>query len=76
MVAQADHLIHEADPLSRPLVIVFGSEKTGCSQALMDAATFRVQIPTNSKVKSLNVSTAAAIMLYSRTWFNNPQMRK
>ena len=76
MVAQAGHLIHEAAPLSQPLMIVFGSEKNGCSQALLNAATFRVQIPTNSKVESLNVSTAAAIMLYNRTWFNNPQMRR
>jgi TrmH family RNA methyltransferase len=69
MAAQADQLVHEVARLSRPLVIVFGSEKDGCSQTLMNAATLQVQIPTDSKVESLNVSTAAGIMLYNRTWF-------
>jgi len=76
MAAQADHLVHEAASVPRRLVIVFGSEKDGCSQVLMDAATRQVQIPTHSKVESLNVSTAAGIMLFSRVWFNQPQARK
>jgi TrmH family RNA methyltransferase len=76
MTAQADHLVPEAAALPRPLAIVFGSEKDGCSQRLMDAATLQVQIPMNSRVESLNVSTAAGIMLYNRTWFNIPQARK
>jgi 23S rRNA (adenosine1067-2'-O)-methyltransferase len=76
METQAEHPVHEAVRLSRPLVIVFGSEKDGCSQTLMDAATLRVQIPTDSKVESLNVSTAAGIMLYNRSWFNIAQPRK
>jgi tRNA G18 (ribose-2'-O)-methylase SpoU len=76
MAAQAEHLVHEAARLSRPVVIVFGSERGGCSETLTKAATLRVQILTDSRVESLNVSTAAAIMLYNRTWFNNPQTRK
>ncbi|HSL45445.1 MAG TPA: RNA methyltransferase [Anaerolineales bacterium] len=73
MSAQADHLLHEAAALSRRLVIVFGSEKDGCSQTLRDAAMLQVQIPIHSKVESLNVSTAAGIMLFNRLWFNHPQ---
>jgi TrmH family RNA methyltransferase len=76
MAAQANDPVHEVASLSRRVVIVFGSEKDGCSQALMQAATRQVQIPTHSKVESLNVSTAAGIMLYNRFWFNNSQARK
>jgi TrmH family RNA methyltransferase len=72
MAAQADNLIHEATSLPRRLVISFGSERDGCSQVLMNAATRQVQIPTHSRVESLNVSTAAGIMLYNRAWFNQP----
>ena len=76
MTMRADHLVHEVASFRRPLVILFGSEKDGCSQTLLDAATLQVQIPTDSKVESLNVSTAAGIMLYSRAWFNIPQARR
>jgi tRNA G18 (ribose-2'-O)-methylase SpoU len=76
MAAQADHLVDEVTILSQPLVIIFGSEKEGCSEALRTAATLQVQIPIEPKVESLNVSTAAGIMLYNRTWFKNPQARK
>ena len=76
MATQADRTVHEVASLFRPLVIVFGSEKHGCSQALREAATLQAQIPTDSRVESLNVSTAAGIMLYNRTWFNIPQARK
>jgi tRNA G18 (ribose-2'-O)-methylase SpoU len=76
MATQADNPVHEAVSLSRRLVIVFGSEKDGCSQTLKDTATLQVQIPTDPKVESLNVSTAAGIMLYNRLWFNSPQARK
>jgi tRNA G18 (ribose-2'-O)-methylase SpoU len=48
------------------LVIVFGSEKAGCSRELAEAATWRVRIPMSSTVESLNVSAAAAITLFSR----------
>jgi TrmH family RNA methyltransferase len=67
----ADTLIHEISASER-LAIVFGSEKEGCSQALIDAAALRVKIPTNPKVESLNVSAAAGITLYQRLRFNQP----
>lgn len=76
MAAQADRRLHEVVPLSKRLVIVFGSEKDGCSETMMSAATLQVQIPTDFKVESLNVSTAAGIMLYNRLWFNHPRARK
>lgn len=70
--AQADTLVHEISSMPQRLFIVFGSEKEGCSQALTDAATLQVRIPTNPKVESLNVSAAAGIMLYNRIRFNQP----
>ncbi len=76
MDARADHFVQGAARYPRPLVLAFGSEKDGCSQTLLDAASLQVRISTDSKVESLNVSTAAAIMLYNRTWFNIPQARK
>jgi 23S rRNA (adenosine1067-2'-O)-methyltransferase len=76
MTANAGRTVRDIVSQPKRLAIVLGSEKDGCSQMLMDAATLRVQIPTDSRVESLNVSTAAGIMLYNRTWFNNPQTRK
>jgi TrmH family RNA methyltransferase len=76
MDTQADYLVQEAVTLSNRFAIVFGSEKDGCSQVLQDAAMLQVQIPMSSRVESLNVSTPAAIMLYNRSWFNTPQVRK
>jgi 23S rRNA (adenosine1067-2'-O)-methyltransferase len=76
MAAQAEKLMKEVSSLSKRLAIVFGNEKNGSSEMITDAATLRVQIPTVSKVESLNVSTAAGIMLYNRLWFNQPQVRK
>ena len=76
MESQARLTVEDAATLPRRLVIALGSEKNGCSQALKDAATIQVQIPIHSRVESLNVSTAAGIMLYKRLWFNHPQAGK
>ena len=76
MAARAEELLDKVASSSRRFVIVFGREKVGCSQALMEAAALRVRIPTNPRVESLNVSIAAGIMLYNRLWFNLPRARK
>jgi len=68
--AHAEKLVHEISSIPQRLMIVFGSEKEGCSQAITDAATLQVRIPINPRVESLNVSAAAGITLYSRTGFN------
>ena len=52
------------------LLIVFGSEKTGSSPEIEQAATLRVRIPIDERVESLNVSAAAGITLYNRIRFN------
>jgi tRNA G18 (ribose-2'-O)-methylase SpoU len=47
------------------LVLVFGNEVTGVSEALLAAADEIVQIPMLGKKESLNVSVAAGIVLYA-----------
>jgi len=68
--AHAAKLVHEISSIPQRLMIVFGSEKDGCSQAITDAATLQVRIPMDPRVESLNVSAAAGITLYSRAGFN------
>jgi len=58
----------------RPVAIVFGAERRGCSRQLEDAATFHVTIPMSTAVQSLNVAAAAAIALYSRFRFNRARL--
>jgi len=69
--AHAEKLVHDIASIPQRLMIVFGSEKDGCSQAITDAATLQVRIPIDPRVESLNVSAAAGITLYSRAGFNS-----
>ncbi|HBR14861.1 MAG TPA: RNA methyltransferase [Candidatus Omnitrophica bacterium] len=47
-----------------PLAIVLGSEQKGLSDLWASQADIQVRIPMKGKADSLNVSTAAAILLY------------
>ena len=66
----ADKTIDDIASLPERLLIVFGSEKEGCSPEIEAAATIKARIPINSRVESLNVSASAGITLYSRSKFN------
>ena len=66
MTPDGDTPVDRLAGLPGPLAIALGSEKAGCSQALVEAATWRVNIPMSPAVESLNVSAAAAITLFSR----------
>ena len=68
--AHAEKLVQDISSIPQRLMIVFGSEKDGCSQAITDAATLQTRIPLDPRVESLNVSAAAGITLYSRVGFN------
>ena len=68
--AHAEKLVQDIASIPQQLMIVFGSEKDGCSQAITDASTLQVRIPLDPRVESLNVSAAAGITLYSRVGFN------
>ncbi|MBX3702013.1 MAG: rRNA methyltransferase [Dokdonella sp.] len=58
-----------ATPLPARLVLVFGAEGEGMSQALIDAADLRLTIPGSGTVESLNVAASVAVVLgeYWRT---------
>lgn len=47
----------------KPLFIL-GEENKGVSQDLLDMADFKIEIPSRGSVRSLNVGTAAGIMIY------------
>jgi RNA methyltransferase, TrmH family len=49
----------------RPILIVLGSEARGLSPSLVNACSKRVSIPMRDGVESLNVATAAALMIYA-----------
>ena len=68
--ATAEQTVDEIANIPKRLLIVFGSERTGSSPEIEQAATLKVRIPINEKVESLNVSAAAGITLYNRIRFN------
>ena len=53
----------EAD-FSGPCAVVFGSEEQGISELVRKNCDFMVSIPMRGRVNSLNVSTAASVILY------------
>ncbi len=60
---ETDLLHTDADYTGRVAVAV-GSEKHGADDALLEAADVRVRIPMHGRANSLNVSVAAAVVLY------------
>lgn len=68
--ADAEKTVDEIASINERLLIVFGSEKEGCSPEIENAASLKVSIPINNKVESLNVSAAAGITLFARRNFN------
>jgi RNA methyltransferase, TrmH family len=60
---QARPLYTEVD-LSGPVAIAVGAEKPGLSDAWLRQADLAVRIPMFGTVNSLNVSTAAALLIY------------
>lgn len=62
--------VEEIASIRGRLLIVFGSEKEGCSPEIEEAASLKARIPLNEKVESLNVSAAAGITLFQRVKFN------
>jgi tRNA G18 (ribose-2'-O)-methylase SpoU len=66
----ADKTVDDIAAIPERLLIVFGSEKDGCSAEIEAAATLKARIPISNKVESLNVSASAGITLYSRSKFN------
>lgn len=57
------HELYESD-FRVPTAFILGSEDEGIEQELIDAADEACMIPLHGKIKSLNVSVAASVMLY------------
>jgi len=60
---KATDTIYDVD-FTHPTVIIMGSEEDGISPELMNMVDRQVKIPLVGKVDSLNVSAAAAVILY------------
>lgn len=66
LVATTPHtdVFHTDISYDGPLAIAVGSEKEGLSDAMLQAAAYRVKIPMVGRANSLNVATAAAVVVY------------
>jgi TrmH family RNA methyltransferase len=69
-VMDGDKSVEEIASIPERLLIVFGSEKEGCTPEIINAAKLKVRIPISESVESLNVSAAAGITLFNRIQFN------
>ena len=61
--AEGDTTLYKAD-LKSAAAIVIGNEGEGMSRLVSERCDFKVSIPMNGSISSLNASAAAAIMLY------------
>ncbi len=54
----------EFNPTDKPICLVFGREYDGVRQELLDISDYQVHLPLLGMSNSINVSTAASVMLY------------
>ena len=55
---------HREAPLHVPLAIFLGGESAGLPEEIERVLDFRVTVPINPRVESINVASAAAILLF------------
>jgi TrmH family RNA methyltransferase len=60
---RTDTLLTDAD-LTGPVAVVLGSEQYGASSRLMEASDLKIRIPMRGQADSLNVASAAAVILF------------
>lgn len=60
---KSNTLLFEAD-LAKPTALVMGSEDTGISKEVLKMCDLQLAIPIVGSIESLNVSAAAAVMLF------------
>ena len=71
--AEADGTDYTKADMTVPAAIIVGSEEYGISDIVKKNSDFIVSIPMLGKVNSLNVSTAAAVVLYEAVRQRNAQ---
>ena len=62
-----DDFTPETLPLDKPVALVFGTEKTGITDYVMDHADRFVRIPMYGFTESFNISVSAALLVYTLT---------
>ncbi|MEX1993309.1 MAG: TrmH family RNA methyltransferase, partial [Steroidobacteraceae bacterium] len=62
--------------LSGALAVVMGSEGRGLRRLIREACDFRVRLPMQGAVQSLNVSVAAGIVLFEALRQRRPAVAK
>ena len=62
---RSDHVTPENIDLDRPMAFCFGTELTGLSASLLNAADEHLRIPMHGFTESYNISASAAIVLYT-----------
>ena len=60
---KSNTLVYEAD-FTRPTVIVMGAEDRGISRDVLSLCDVQAGIPLMGRIESLNVSAAAAVILF------------
>lgn len=70
-----DQDLYEAD-LRGPLAVVMGAEGRGLRRLTLECCDFRLRLPMQGAVASLNVSVAAGITLYEVLRQRRPQLAK
>ena len=65
IVATEDaHDIYYQTDLAGPAALLLGAEDTGLPDEYVRMADMAIKIPVKGKISSLNVSTAAAVLMY------------
>lgn len=62
-----DDFMPETLPLDKPVALVFGTEKTGITDYVMEHADRFVRIPMYGFTESYNISVSAALLVYTLT---------
>ncbi|GAB4279925.1 MAG: tRNA (guanosine(18)-2'-O)-methyltransferase TrmH [Candidatus Rifleibacteriota bacterium] len=65
----ATHMAHKAVDFrtidwTKPWVVVMGNEQRGCSDEILEVADENIFLPMHGFVQSLNISVAAAVIMY------------
>ena len=72
---KAQDIYYQTD-LAGPAVLMLGAEDTGLPSEYLRLADATVKIPVKGQVSSLNVSAAAAVLMYEMVKQNNVAMRQ